>query len=226
MAPRSNGPRFISLSVVLPTVGRDSLIRTLTSLVEAGLTRQDELLVMADGESQQEIRTTVFGLEPLTLAVAPKVHFMAPDEGGFWGHPGRTAGMRLARKCAVMFTQDDQVFVPAALDKLRWELKEDPDWEKCGHLFRVVPRSGYIVPTNPGRYSLGHVDADCIVLPTRLRPLYGTWDHSYNGDHSFIAETVENFTEKGLEFKWHKTLLSVQEAHLERYKVYFPSPSA
>jgi hypothetical protein len=198
--------------VVLPTVGRDCLVDTLDSLAASGFHDRDELLVIPDGHYKDSTRATVNA-----HILAPQVRFIEIESGGFWGHPGRTKGMAAAKKQLVMFTQDDQLFAPGALTAIRRAVGASKDWKTQGHFFRVVPRAGRTVPSGGGSWSLGDIDADCIVLPVRQRALFGLWDNSYNGDYIFISETKRKFEEAGFEFVWHEEVISVQRLHAGRY---------
>lgn len=214
-----------TISMVLPTVGRTHLFNTLISAREAGLGEGDELIVVMDGPFEPTRHVPVFSAMedwPGDLLV---VH-LKEGEGGNYGHPGRTYGQSRATRDLVMFTQDDQRFTPGAIQRVRQAVSETPRWHRKAHIFPVVPRAGNIVPQRDGDLELGHIDADCVVLPTKQRRLFGEWDPKrlgYNGDHAFIERTFIDFTTKALGMIWHLEgpPLSVQEMLVPHYSEFF-----
>lgn len=117
----------IRLSVVVPTIGRDTLKRTLLSL-RPQLHPGDEVVVIADGPSARAVAreaTCTLGL-PLVLADTPPTRC--------WGNAQRDLGMRLARGTHLLFIDDDDEYEPGALDVVRRELEKNSE---CAHIFRM-----------------------------------------------------------------------------------------
>ena len=208
-----------SISIVLPTIGRDGLWPALDHIVGAGLTSKDEIICMVDGGNQPEVTDAI--LEKFRNTPYIVRPFMMSGQGGDYGHPGRNRGMYLANKDLVMFTQDDQFLVPGALTVIKEVLGALTDWDTTGHMFQVVPRAGNLCFFTTGETRCGHIDADCVVLPVKRRTEFGVWKPGYNGDHSFITETMQKFGQPG--FRYHHCLISVHQAHVERYKEMFPN---
>lgn len=208
-----------SISVVLPTIGRDGLWPALDHIVAAGLTSKDEIICMVDGDHQFETTDCILAKFRDTPYVVRT--FMMGAQGGDFGHPGRNRGMYLANKDTVMFTQDDQFLVPGALTVIKEVLGAQGDWETRGHMFQVVPRAGNLCFSTSGATACGTIDADCVVLPVRRRAEFGVWRPGYNGDHDFITETMRKFGHPP--FAYHSCLISVSQNHLDRFKEMFPN---
>ena len=112
------------------------------------------------------------------------------------------------------FTQDDNVYVPGALEQVLDTLARSPS-SPVPHLFRVLTRFGFEVWMRAGRLREGEIDADCIVVPNDQGKL-GRWGMRYQGDWDFILETT---TLWGVEPRWCDLVIaahgSVEQFELE-----------
>lgn len=206
-----------TFSVVLPTIGRPGLEATLNSLVASGFTAGDQLVLLPDGDDQRGVtRRALRCLRQEEWADVLVAISCMEGSGGDYGQPGRNRGMAAASGDFVVFTQDDQVFLSGALQRLRTELAA-PDATRQVHFVQVVPTVGYVVPRAPALLGVGQIDADCLVLPTARRDLWAHWGVGYNGDHTMIAKTYNNFRGRGGGAQWHMFLVSVNERHLAHY---------
>lgn len=175
----------MAISIISPTQGRDTLARLLES---AGpLATGDEWLVMvdtldmADGEL---LRIT--GLCEQYGAAAWGCNAGAHD----WGHSQLNAGLDLAVPGNyIVFNDDDDVFAPGALDRVRAAIAEDGAlgiprlhfWQ-----FRTPWRS--VLPNWPD-ISEARVGGHCIVTPN-IPGMVGRFDSSYNGDWVYVRDTL------------------------------------
>lgn len=206
-----------SISIVLPTIGREGLWPAFDHIIRAGLTSKDEIICMVDGDNQAVTNDAIISHFRDTNFVVRT--FMMGSQGGDYGHPGRNRGMYLANKDAVMFTQDDQFLVPGALTVIKEVLGAYGEWQETGHMFQVVPQAGNMCFGVSGEVRCGHIDADCVVLPTARRESFGVWEPGYNGDHDFITQTMFKF---GMPpFAYHHCLISVNQAYAYRFKEMF-----
>lgn len=151
----------IALSIVVPTLNRPTLRRTLQSIRDAGAGPQDEVIVVwGDGGDPTAV---VDSVEPtmkdrIILAKAtPK-----PD----YGNTQKTAGMRAATGTHVAFMDDDDVYKPGAFQKIRQELLKNPGlphqfqvwigpphnrkkWKEPKVVYGQILTSGIVVPNDP-----------------------------------------------------------------------------
>jgi glycosyltransferase involved in cell wall biosynthesis len=172
------------LSVIAPTIGRDTLPRMLQSVRDQAPAPVCELIVVGDTCGNDFVRS----LEPVpALCAEYQARYLEHDAGAHMvGQPQRQAGMAAATGRWVGFCQDDDVWVPGAWDAIRASLVRPP---RCPRLFKVRTQWGFVV-WDTGTVAEGHVDADCIVTPNDPRRL-GRWGLRYCGDYDFIAETVD-----------------------------------
>lgn len=204
LAPSSG----VRLSVIIPTVGRPSLARTLASVIDGGIAPEDQVVIVNDGDVD-----AVHGIvEAAELDGRCKVMVagLVPP-GGDYGQPARNFGMMVATGTHLVFTQDDNVFAPGALDAVRHEAELAP--ERL-HFWRVKPQCGTLVWSgrdDDGLPVLGHIDADCGVVPNDPARL-GKWGEGYNGDYVFWRETAENFGARRIE--WHEEMIAANQRFL------------
>jgi hypothetical protein len=172
------------LTVIVPTIGRPTLARTLASIRDQAPALDCEILVVGDTHG------SLFA-GPLVAVPALAAEYGASyvgHDGGchMVGHPQRAYGATRARGQWLLWSQDDNVLLPGAWAALRRALTSGP---RLPHLFRVRTRFGYIVWDERGNLGEGRVDADCIAAPNDP-PRLGTWALRYAGDQTFISETV------------------------------------
>lgn len=164
----------VRLSIVIPTLGRDTLERTLASCSDA-----DELVVVLD--------TSRGGSLPCKLP--PNAVYAEGDFGVTGGHAGRAHGIALATGTHLAFFDDDDVYNPGAVELMRDAACEVPVIFRMNHYshgvlwrepviqFGNVSTQMYVVPNDPARF--------------------GSWTPHWpglpepGGDYTFIKETCE-----------------------------------
>lgn len=112
-------PTGTRLSIIIPTIGRESLRRTLESLGPAGFDpSRDEVIVVADGRQQ-----AVFGI----LADFPFARHLISEPDHATGYPQRQLGMESAGGTHVLFMDDDDTYRVSALNAIRHNIAMHPD---------------------------------------------------------------------------------------------------
>ena len=156
-------------SVVIPTIGRENLPRTVESARWA-----DEVIVVWDAERPEPVE----GAD-----VVASTH-----TGGGWGADQRTLGMSLATGSHISFMDDDDVYTPDAGEIIRRGVEEDPDRV---HVFRMMTGGGPI-PTGGTRcisaVRTGNIGTPCMVVPNDDR--VGEWSQRYEQDGDFYESTI------------------------------------
>lgn len=158
-----------TVTVVVPTLGRSSLARSLRSCSEA-----DEIIVIADETGD---------VEHARAASAPftRRFFTAPHGLG-QGYAQREIGMLYATSTHLAFLDDDDIFLPDALDTMRVAATTVPVIFRMNHpLLGVVWREPQLV--------FGNVGTPMLLVPNRN---VGRWRPHYEGvggDFTFIQET-------------------------------------
>jgi glycosyltransferase involved in cell wall biosynthesis len=170
----------VTLSIVIPTLGRPSLERTLESCAGA-----DEVIVVLD---------TARGTTELPCRLPENARLAVTDSFGVTGgHAGRVAGINLATGTHLAFMDDDDIYTPGAIETIRAAACDRPvifriDHYAHGNLWRDpeirfgnVSTQMYLVPNDPAR--LGSWTPHVPGLPEP------------GGDYTFIKETCEQMGE-------------------------------
>jgi hypothetical protein len=207
------------LSVIIPTIGRRSLQRTIDSLRGQVYGSTIEVLVVADTHQAGGLgptRTRLPGLPDVAdrfrytrdLAESYGCVYAEHDGGeNCWGHPQRDHGARLARGTWLWWLQDDDIAAPDALPAMRsiLTLNELRSW--APHLFRVQTWQAGLVWKTEGVLAEKQIDADCIVVPNEPSELV-PWGRRYNGDWDFISQMVANYGGPA-EVVWDPTIIAI-----------------
>lgn len=118
----------VRLSIVVPTLNRPTLSATLSSFGPAGILGTDEVIVVwGDGSDPSEAVARV------SLPCRTRVVYARADRPDY-GNTQKTAGIREATGTHVCFMDDDDVYNPDALTKIRQALAVSPT---LPHVFRV-----------------------------------------------------------------------------------------
>lgn len=163
----------MSISVIVPTIGRSTLQRTLDSCAGA-----DEVIVVVDEQAQ------VADLNGCAAAVAGTVR------GGDHGYAARTLGMSLASGSHLAFLDDDDVYTENAIALFREAACEKPVIFRMDH-----PRNGVFWRTKEIRF--GNVGTPMFLVPNVSEKL-GSWAPHHKGearqpggDFTFISGCCE-----------------------------------
>lgn len=165
----------VKLSVVIPTLGRPSLADTLASCADA-----DEIIVVLD---------TSRGTTELPCPLPPNAKYHADHFGVTGGHAGRVVGIGMATGTHLAFMDDDDIYMPGAIQVMRDAACDVPvifrmDHYSHGNLWRDptirfgnVSTQMYVVPNDPARLGTWTPHIPGIPEP--------------GGDYTFIKETCE-----------------------------------
>lgn len=167
------------LTVITPTVGRDSLRATLASIAPQ-LHDGDEHIVIGDG-------------------VQPRAAEMCAEYGAIYhdgpqthdyGAAQRDVGMALAQGDWLLFCDDDDTFTPGALATVRQVVVDNPTMP---HLFRMRYRASGVVLWQDDVVCEGNVGTPMIVVPTCLELPAWSDGHpvAYTSDHRFIQRVTD-----------------------------------
>lgn len=176
----------VRLSVIVPTIGRASLVRLLDSLLpqtQAG----DQVLVVGDLMTVADLmRVSRWAYADGRLLVVPC------RPGHDWGAHERTVGLSHATGTHLVFGDDDDVFLPGALDAIRATVDDRP-W-----MFRMVDPNGAVLWQTPEVRQGNHGTPQFVVPndPARL----GVWGTRYEGDFDFVVSTLAHYPADALQW--------------------------
>jgi len=175
------------LAVVIPTIGRSTLVRTLDALEAQLGAEMLEVLVVGDSYA---------GYHAADLEQARQHVLEERDERFRWfeydgglhmvGHPQRMAGARCATAPFVWYGQDDNIAadgaVPAILETIAGQPSARPIFGRWLSPWReLIWRDRHL--------QMGNIDADCLVLP-RLIAERVQWGPRYEGDFDAAAHAA------------------------------------
>ena len=167
------------LTVITPTVGRDSLRATLASIAPQ-LHDGDEHIVIGDGVQPRAAEMCAeYGA---SYQDGPQTHN--------YGAAQRDVGISLARGDWLLFCDDDDTFTPDALATVRQVVVDNPTMP---HLFRMRYRASGVVLWQDDIVCEGNVGTPMIVVPTCLELPAWSDGHpvAYTSDHRFIQRVTD-----------------------------------
>lgn len=178
------------LTLVIPTMGRPELKRTLSSIDHQTHADGVEVLVVADtfeGAGSQALATA----RTTTAEHGSHFRWLEYDGGQHCvGQPQRQFGMEQAAAPWIAFGADDNILTNGALAAIWLAITELPEQQPL--LFKVRTWQAGIVWRTPGVVAHTNVDADCIVVPNVPERL-GRWGMRYEADFDFALETTRKW---------------------------------
>lgn len=127
-------------------------------------------------------------LDSITSQLRPGDELIVrPDRTGDWGATPRAEGQRQATGDYLLWMDDDDAYLPGALDRVRAALRQNPGRP---HLFRMR-RDGGVNDTLPHVEEVreGQVSTQMFCVPNDP-PRLGVWGARYAGDYDFISSTL------------------------------------
>jgi glycosyltransferase involved in cell wall biosynthesis len=185
---------MISLSVIIPTIGRDSLATLLAGLV-LQLEEQDEVIVVSDGP-----------LVPMRRAawpVDPRIKYVEGEKTCRWGNAQRNAGIQAAKGTHLLFLDDDDEVLPEYLKTGRSAALESPDRII---LFKTRHHGGTIWKLPEVREA--NVSTQMFLIPNVPGRL-GLWSDRYEGDLDFLKSTIALYPKPQDEVIWRQETLTI-----------------
>lgn len=189
----------IIFSIIIPTIGRQELLRTLESLKGAGIRPTDEIFVIADG-THPEARATCEDFEGFL-----NIKYLETRKTGCFGSHQRNVGMGLARGTHLLFMDDDDRYKPGALDIVRKAVAEAPN---VPHFFKaenMTDRRQWKIIWKEKKVSLGNLSSQMFVFPI-IDGLLGNWPIGHCCDFGFVRDTMPRFGEDRI--VWHEEVIA------------------
>lgn len=189
----------MSLSIIIPTMGRPSLKATLSSIGHQ-LLQEDEVLVVADGPRE--------GLSELPERGDSRYRFLeSPGPADDWGATPRNYALGRARGTHIAFMDDDDTYYPWAFELFRQAIAEAPAQP---HIFRMLREGDVLWKVQDVRGA--NVSTQMFLIPNVPERL-GRWSTRYDGDLDFILATVRQYPEGPFSVIWHEQLVAELTSH-------------
>lgn len=201
-----------SLTVIIPTLCRDTLVRTLDSIAGQRLQEDDQILVCQDSwPGHASDMTPSAAMADTVRSYGPQFQFHQHDAGeGTWGNDQRNAMIPKATGDWVLFQDDDDIFVPGAFNTIRIMADRQEDkGDKSPMYFRFEGPNGTLFWRKAGEILRNHIGGHCIVAPRG--PKLAAWGKGYTGDYEYVARTSMNFKDFGY---WYPHILSMHKPKL------------
>jgi glycosyltransferase involved in cell wall biosynthesis len=189
----------VRLSVIVPTIGRETLAATLASAA-AQLEGGDEVVVVGDG-----LQPRARALFEAGRTLGPQWRYVehgSPDE---FGNAQRNAGIRLASGHYLLFIDDDDIYADGALAAVRAAIAAAPGrsfvfkMDNYGDLLWRLPRFTY-----------GDVGTPMFVCPN----LRGALPHWTGSDYDWATAVAARHGEP----VWREELVAIVRPHLRRFR--------
>lgn len=192
-------PNKMSLSIIIPTIGRPSLANTLTSLL-GQLNSQDEVILVHDGPIENTTCKTLidthFGIANSSASDAEEwwcldgrgvtyhvIHLLEGPHND-WGATARNIGLSRVNGDHILFMDDDDRYTFDGLDKVRKAINADP---QAIYLFQMRCKDGQIL-WRDRELRCGNVGTPMLCFPRTFR--YNKWKMSNTHDFQFIDDLV------------------------------------
>jgi hypothetical protein len=171
----------VTVSFIVPTVGRPSLLATLRSIdTRPG----DEILLVGNRYRVRDDRVRYVDCEP----------------GGDWGHTERNVAQTQARGQYVAHIDDDDLYAPGARDLMQHAIETTPGRPV---LFRMQFPNGITLWRDPKLYC-GNVGTPMMLLPNTPEK-FSTWEPFVGGDCKFLETSGWDQSE----FVWRPEIVAL-----------------
>lgn len=193
----------MSLSIIIPTLGRESLMQTVASL-QRQLEPADEVLIVTDGK--------VEGIGPL-YGVDDRVRVVWGPRTACWGNAQRDMGMQIATGTHLLFIDDDDVYEPGALELVRAAIADEPT---LAHIFRMRFGAGHPAGPLGARHGpvwedkslrASNIGTPMVVLPNR--PDLPRWADGDDADHLSDFVFLRRAVSRVGGAVWHEPCIAV-----------------
>lgn len=170
-----------SITFIVPTIGRSSLLLTLQSIETKP---EDEILLVGN---RYRVRD-------------PRVRYIDCAPGGDWGHTERNFATPHAKGDYIAHIDDDDVYAPGHRD-----LMEDAIQEANGNpvLFRMQFPNG-ITLWQDREVRCGNVGTPMFLIPNKPEML-GTWQSFVGGDCAFLESSLW----KPSDYVWRREIIAL-----------------
>lgn len=190
----------VRLSIIIPTIGRPTLARTIESVLSCGFRESsDELIVVGDGVQTQARK--------IVESFSGRAVYLETEPDHFFGHPQRNAGTTLANGTHLLSIDDDDVYVRNALKTIREAAEEDPAKINIFKMRAQSPRLEWGMCWKTKEVKCGNVGTPMFLVPL-IPGRLGRWGSQYTGDLDFISETMELYPNKQDDVIWREDVVA------------------
>lgn len=172
---------MINFSIIIPTIGRHTLARTLDSIAAQVLEEGDEVIVVGD---------TLDGPQPATQTLVEQYGYTYIEHAGEchnWGMAQRNHAMSVARPGNwYLGTDDTDFFLLGVIAKMRALIDPQPGYP---HIFAFIAAWGVVWGNVIAEGQIGGHNFIAPLIPGKM----GSWGNRYQGDFDYIASTMQHY---------------------------------
>jgi len=174
----------MKISVITPTIGRDSL-RTMLDALVPQLEDGDEAIIVGDGPqpNAQRIVESYRNSRLIYLEQGPIRNY---------GNPQRNLAIKMAKGDYLFFVDDDDVPLKDCVKGVKAIASRNPGRP---FMFRMYHGPGLLWETNEIRG--GNISGQMFIPPNKPE-LLGEWSGKYAADYDFITSTLAKYPEGAL----------------------------
>ncbi len=196
----------VTFSIIVPTIGRTTLGRTLRSIIGAGAQADDQVLVVGDSGRPPADRWAA-RRDAAMFMTRLQLHYIEA------GHPESMAGAHqrnvaqgLATGSHLLFLDDDDVYTPGALAAIRRHVTEEPEEVHVHKMRAASKRFSYTTLWLDPVVRMGNIGTPMFCVPN-WPSLVGEWPlNQYCNDISFMEDTLRR---RGSGFcRWHHDIVA------------------
>lgn len=185
----------VSLSIIIPTIGRPTLADSLNSI--SGLSDGDEVLVV--GHGRRPLAQTLFEMSGL-----PGEYREVPFAVCDYGAAGRNEALRYACGDYLLYMDDDDWYTPGAIPTIRKAISRYSG--RC-LMFRMERPSVPDVLWKEKEVRRGNVGTTMFVHPRLANPIL--WGPKYEQDYYYARDVLDRM---GQEPIWREEITAVIRA--------------
>ncbi len=188
---------MITFSLIIPTISRPTLARTLLSLENQEWIYGDEILIVGDGPNPQARNF----LKQFKL---PFKYLETETKLGYWGHEIRNwiNEKEIAKGSYLLNLDDDDVYLPNTIKNIRRILLENPT--NIPHIFKMEFQHDKNIIWKDKELKYGNVGTPMFVVPN-IKEKLGKWENYHGGDLAFIKETLAKYNN---EIIWREEVIA------------------
>jgi glycosyltransferase involved in cell wall biosynthesis len=177
----------VRLSIIVPTIGRDSLVNTLQS-IKVQLGKYDEVFVVQDEGQPYYLNDDLLSeyKNDARFNFVSHTHYVDGKPVNTWGHAQRNYAMGLATGTHIASIDDDDVYTPNAFIYFRRNACEFP------LIFRMRYGNLWTLWKYEGLVECGNFGTPCLLVPNTDKDA-PRWALHYAGDADFAMNAVERF---------------------------------
>lgn len=205
---------MISISIGIPTLGRESIKRTVCSILAQDIQPQDDICIVSDGPPADWLDVMVRSLgKPWRLAQTPAPGWGCGGPEGAFGSGARQRCIDEARGDRIVWIDDDDCFVEGAVEEIRKQAELYPE-NPLIFKFMVFNRIVLWNEVGPGIIKENLIAGQQFV-PLNRKDRLGKCTDRRPYDYDFIRSTMDLYPNRDKDAVWCDKLIGIWNPALE-----------